>query len=111
MMKYSEPFHENCLYHIFNQGNARVKIFYKKENYGYFLKKLDLYMSDVLDIYCFCLIPNHFHLLAGIKDWKEIEPNLKKHKNLEKIIENKDYKVEIVVSELFRRFLCHIANQ
>jgi len=54
---------ENTFYHVFNQGNDRVKIFYKKDNYHYFLKKLKQFFIPYVSIVCYCLMPNHFHLL------------------------------------------------
>jgi hypothetical protein len=32
-------FEESFIYHIYNQGNNRQKIFFNKENYIFFLKK------------------------------------------------------------------------
>lgn len=89
-----------CFYHIYNQGNNKETVFYQPENYAYFLKKYDEYLSGVLDTYAFCLLPNHFHLLVRIKDFS-------KFGNLEalKLPRGKAYTPENIVSELFRRFL------
>jgi putative transposase len=95
--------HEECYYHIFNQGNNKGNIFFNNGNYEYMLRKMDFYLTDVLDIYCFCLLPNHFHMLVKVNTWKEIEKNIFKYKGLDKLIENRADKVEIIVSELFRR--------
>lgn len=55
-------------FHVFNRGNNGDNLFYKERNYGYFLEKYFEYMSPVLDTYCYNLLPNHFHLLARVKE-------------------------------------------
>jgi REP element-mobilizing transposase RayT len=57
-------------YHIYNQGNNKEKLFYRKANYNYFLRKVDELLSGYIIIYSYCLMPNHFHLLV-----KVLEPN------------------------------------
>jgi REP element-mobilizing transposase RayT len=73
MNKYFIPLEEGKFYHIYNQGNNRENIFYKDENYVYFMKKLDFYLSDFVELYAFCLMPNHFHFLVRIKCLEDIE--------------------------------------
>jgi putative transposase len=51
------------IYHVFNRGNNKQKIFFDVENYPYFLKKLNQYLTPYCDILAWCLMPNHFHLL------------------------------------------------
>lgn len=55
--------HANEIYHIYNRGNNRELIFYKPENYLYFLQKIEKYLCPFCEILCYCLMPNHFHLL------------------------------------------------
>ena len=57
-------FFENELYHIYNRGNNRQKIFLKPENYVYFLRKMRKFIFPHCDILAYCLMPNHFHFLA-----------------------------------------------
>lgn len=64
---------ESHFYHIYNRGNNGGNIFFDQENYEYFLKLLSKYVIPVADIYCYCLMKNHFHLLVRIKDSKEIK--------------------------------------
>jgi REP element-mobilizing transposase RayT len=54
------------IYHIFNRGNNRDNIFVEERNYGYFLDLLEKYLSPVAEIYAYCLLKNHFHLLVRI---------------------------------------------
>ena len=58
-----EKFHVNQIYHVFNQGNNRQKIFLEHENYLFFLRKVRKYLIPYCDFLCFCLMPNHFHFM------------------------------------------------
>ena len=61
------PLEEGKFYHIYNRGNNGENLFYNQENYKFFLRKLDEYVSDYIELYAFSLMPNHFHLLVQIK--------------------------------------------
>ena len=65
---YYTPFYKNQFYHIYNRGNNGEQIFYKPDNYPFFLKRFDKYLSSCADLFTYCLLPNHFHLLIKIKD-------------------------------------------
>ncbi|GEM_PF-41228 len=56
------------LYHIYNQGNNQRKIFFKRENYLFFLKKIETYILPYTDILAWCLMPNHFHLMVLVRE-------------------------------------------
>jgi len=58
-----EPEH---IYHIYNQGNNRQKIFFNSENYLFFLKKIRTHILPYADILAWCLMPNHFHLMVYV---------------------------------------------
>ena len=64
------------MYHLYNRGNNRENLFYKKENYHYFIRQFDKYLSNFVDVYAYCLLPNHFHFLIKIKDEDEIFRNI-----------------------------------
>ncbi len=53
----------NHLYHIYNQGNNREKIFYTEKDYALFMN----YFRKSVYLFCktlaWCLMPNHFHFL------------------------------------------------
>ena len=61
-------FEKGYLYHIFNQGNNKQWIFYNRENYFLFLKKVNMYILPYGDILSWCLMPNHFHLMVLINE-------------------------------------------
>ena len=55
----------NELYHIYNRGNNRQPIFFKPDNYLYFLKKVRKFILPHCDILAYCLMSNHFHFLIS----------------------------------------------
>ena len=59
-------------YHIFNRANGSEKMFVEPENYRFFLQQYQLYVSPYVDTFCYCLMPNHFHLLIRVREEKEI---------------------------------------
>lgn len=54
------------IYHIYNRGNNRVKIFYNDENYFFFIKKIQTFVLPYADILAWCLMSDHFHLMVEI---------------------------------------------
>ncbi len=58
----------NNFYHVFNRGINKQKIFFNKENYHYFLKKIEDHIATKCDLLAYCLMPNHFHLLLSTGD-------------------------------------------
>ena len=59
-------FEANHLYHIYNRGNLSRKVFYSRENYIFFLRKIRQYCLPYVDILAWCLMPNHFHLMVHV---------------------------------------------
>jgi REP element-mobilizing transposase RayT len=64
-------------YHFYNRGNNKGNIFFSEENYIYFIKLMEKYLIPVADIYCYCLLPNHYHLVFKIKDKKDLPEKIK----------------------------------
>jgi len=65
-------FEINHIYHIYNRGNNSQKIFFNRENYLFFLKKINTHITPFADILAWCLMPNHFHLMVFINN-EEVE--------------------------------------
>ena len=63
-------FEQGHIYHIYNQGNNRQKIFFERENYLFFLKKMREYLLPYCDIIAYCLMPNHFHWMVEVNGVK-----------------------------------------
>ena len=59
-------FESGHIYHIYNEGNNRQKIFHDRENYLFFLRKIRTHILPFADILAWCLMPNHFHLMVYI---------------------------------------------
>ncbi len=75
----SVNFKPNYFYHIYTRGVNGVNLFYREKNYGYFLQKFDKYLSPFVEVFAYCLMPNHFHFLIRIKT---ADQNLTGFKNL-----------------------------
>ena len=58
----------NYFYHIYNRGINGCVIFNDDENKKYFLRKIKEYLIDSVEVYAYCLMPNHFHLVIKIKE-------------------------------------------
>jgi len=86
-MSNTENFEYEYVYHIYSNANGRDLIFREEENYKYFLDKLVKYIVPIAEIYAYCLMPNHFHLLVRFKSEDQI-PNEDEHKYLMKQFSN-----------------------
>ena len=65
-MKY-EPIIGDRFYHIFNRGNNGEDIFIEEKNYSYFLTLMKKHLLPIAEIYVYCLLKNHFHILLKTK--------------------------------------------
>jgi len=64
-------------YHIFNRGNNSRKIFYNRDNYLFFLKKLKKSIQPFASVMAWCLMPTHFHLVIFVhRESIEIENDI-----------------------------------
>ena len=75
-----EPLKISQYYHFFNRGNNSENIFREEDNYFHFLNLIKKYILPIADIYSYCLLPNHFHLIIRIKDKADL-PNKFQEKN------------------------------
>jgi REP element-mobilizing transposase RayT len=69
-------------YHYYNRANGNEKLFVEEKNYQYFLQLLRKYIPPVADIYSYCLLPNHFHLVLKTKDESELPEEIRTGKRL-----------------------------
>ena len=60
-------FQKDKIYHFFNRGNNKENIFIEEENYQYFLGLYHKYLAEFVDVYSYCLLPNHFHFVFKIR--------------------------------------------
>lgn len=59
-------------YHIYNRANGSERLFLSDDNYRFFLKKYLQHIEPIVNTYCYCLMPNHFHLLVKVKSEDEL---------------------------------------
>jgi putative transposase len=62
-------FYPGNIYHLYNRGNDRQRIFLEPENYRFFLNRLTHFfrIADT-DLLAYCLLPNHYHLLVRLQN-------------------------------------------
>lgn len=68
MRDFYPPLKPGNYYHIYNRGNNKKRLFREIQNYNFFLDKWSEYLEEVLGVWAYCLLPNHFHFLVRIKD-------------------------------------------
>ena len=106
--KYTIPLEPEKHYHIYNKGINGCKIFYKLDNYHYFIKKLKEYLNDYIEFYAYCLLPNHFHFLIRVKDLTRDATSLRdgilKVTNKDAIAQSDNISISKIASEQFRKF-------
>ena len=69
-----QPLVPGCKYHIYNHAVGKDNLFLKPDNYYYFLRRYDAFISPIADTYCYCLMPNHLHFFVEIKTQITIPP-------------------------------------
>jgi putative transposase len=58
------PIEDGLIYHVISRGNNRQRVFRKKGDFEAFLRALgELKERKPFELYGFCLLDNHFHLL------------------------------------------------
>lgn len=95
---YFTKFEEEKFYHIYNRTVDKQLMFKNAGNYTFFLKKFDEYLSPVIDLYTYCLLGNHFHILLRVKPLEDLT-TFKKLSNLQL-----DKSTHDMVSHQFKKF-------
>jgi putative transposase len=55
--------------HVLSRGNARATVFHSANEYEDFIALLDeARVAHDVELYAFCLMPNHFHLVAHVDE-------------------------------------------
>lgn len=86
------PLEPEKFYHIYNRGINGGQLFFEHQNYYYLLKLIAEKIKPIADIYSYCLLKNHFHILVRIKNEIEVR-NMSLFKN--------DVEIEKLVSQQF----------
>ena len=61
------------VFHIYSRTNTKDELLFReKDNYLFFLKRYRTFLTPVFQTLCYCLIPNHYHLLIKVKNKEHI---------------------------------------
>lgn len=71
------PLLYNTYYHIYNRGTNGENIFIQERNYAHFLNLYARHLEPVTDLFAYCMLRNHFHIMVRVKSEEEILDNLK----------------------------------
>lgn len=88
MKNYNPLFEPDHFYHVYNRGNNRQNIFYERKNYDFFLKKWDQYLGELVDVWAYCLMPNHSLFLIRVSNKERLAKFHKLGKSNSKMISN-----------------------
>ncbi len=91
-------FENDGIYHVYNRSVDKKPMFTSDENYAFFIRQFDKYLSNYIKIYAYCLLGNHFHFMIKINDLKDLTTS-EKLSNLSKPKSTHD-----IVSHQFRKF-------
>ena len=72
MRNYHELMIPGHYYHVFNRAVGNERLFRYHGNYFFFLQQFEKYIFPIAEVYCYCLLPNHFHFLIRIKPVEEL---------------------------------------
>ena len=107
----NETLDADGFYHIYNRGINGCNVYICEENYRFFLKQFSKYLIEYVDVYAYCLMPNHFHFLIKIKtEIKTIVkvPNFDNGKLIDKknlAIEKGLHSTDSIVSKQIGKFI------
>jgi putative transposase len=93
---YYTKFEEGKFYHIYNRTIDKKPMFANDGNNKFFLQKLRIYLSGVADVYAYCLLDNHFHILIRVKE------NMSNYRLVNQIEDTID--THLIISKQFRVF-------
>ncbi len=89
-MQTRDKLEPECYYHIYNRAVGNELLFIESDDYQMFFEKLKKFLGNVIDIYSYCLLPNHFHLLVKINSEEKLGiPINEEQKNYNAIINQK----------------------
>ncbi len=69
---YYTRFENDGIYHVYNRTVDRKPMFTSDENYAFFIRQFDKYLSDYIKIYAYNLLGNHFHFMIKINDLTDL---------------------------------------
>ena len=93
----------NNYFYIYNYGNNHENIFFKQDNYRFFLFRYNQYLSSLLDTLAWTLLDNSFHLLVKFRsDTIILEASKEQFKRVDKtFVENHVWKYKQDIQLLY----------
>ena len=98
---YYTRFENDGIYHVYNRTVDRKPMFKSSENYAYFIRQFDKYLSNYIKIYAYNLLGNHFHFMIKVNDLTDLT-TFQKLSNLE--LPNEQKTTHDIVSHQFKKF-------
>ncbi len=107
-MQQTIPLETDKFYHIYTRGNNKESLFKEDENYSYFLQLFKKYISQYVNTFAYCLLPNHIHFLIQVKNNDLLKINLQRQFShlfnaYTKAINNRYKRTGSLFQERFRR--------
>ena len=66
------PLLYDTYYHIYSRGTNGENIFIQELNYAHFLNLYAKHVEPVTDLFAYCMLRNHFHIMVRVKSEEEI---------------------------------------
>ena len=104
-------FNENAIFHIYNQGNNRQKVFYRDAHYLDFLSRMRKFLLPHVDFIAYCLMPNHFHFLVYVNQIEAIFPITRKTATGRKKIGETTRTLNLSIGILLRSYTNYLNKQ
>lgn len=61
-----QPLIPGSIYHVYNRAVGNEMLFRKEEDHFIWIEKFKKYVLPFCELYAYCLLPNHYHLLLRI---------------------------------------------
>ena len=98
---YYTRFENDGIYHVYNRTVDRKPMFTSDENYAFFIRQFDKYLSDYIKIYAYNLLGNHFHFMIKVNN---ITNDLTDLTTFQKLSNLKQKTTHDIVSHQFKKF-------
>src|SRR5699024_8513529 len=86
-------------------------IFLEPKNYGFFLRKWNKYMGGYVNVWSYCLMPNHFHFLIRVIEQNKLDkPKEGNNRSLTELISNQFRSLFISYTKSFNKVYDHTGN-
>lgn len=95
----TDPLFPERYYHIYNRGINGQDLFKEEKNYSYFLQKYFKFVLPVANIFAYCLLKNHFHILLRVRTETEIREHCR-----DRVKEANVMPIEKLISKAFNSF-------